>query len=202
MRWPPPHDLLQAVQSLHMEATQSNGASGPIMQEPVTFRCPLQPLPVKAGSCKIVRVLYFWSVGEAQMLHPLHSESLQSLLSQSAWHGFVPFSEPSHGLPHSLLSVRTVRARLQMPSQVGSLHSDHSPSWQSSGTHVSEQVGLPSHSRRSTSSPSQSFCVEAMAMGSSGIWSVSAIERLRFSVPVPHVVEHSPFHSDQSPQAQ
>mmetsp|Transcript_5781 Transcript_5781/g.17047 ORF Transcript_5781/g.17047 Transcript_5781/m.17047 type:complete len:203 (+) Transcript_5781:2130-2738(+) len=202
MRWPPPHVLSHCDQSPQSATAQSTGEPTPVVQAAVSFSTALQPFPEYRGCWVMPRLLYFWSYVDEHADQSDHSEIWQSLLSQSDGQTFVALSVPSQGFPHSLLGFATVRSRLQRPSQVGCDHSAQSPITQSSGTQVSAQVGFRSQERRSTTSPSQSFCSAAMARGSSGFTSLSPMPRERCSTPAPQVVEHVPDHSVQSFQTQ
>mmetsp|Transcript_106573 Transcript_106573/g.311533 ORF Transcript_106573/g.311533 Transcript_106573/m.311533 type:complete len:511 (-) Transcript_106573:2510-4042(-) len=140
--WPPPQLLSQSPQALQAETWQSSGALAPVTHEPVMLRGPMQPVPSKAGSTRILRKWNFWSSSEAHWVHCDHGASLQSWLSQLASHALVVLRAPVHGLPQSLFGVTIVRLRSQMPSHWGSLHSDHGLSTQSCGTHSSSHGGM------------------------------------------------------------
>mmetsp|Transcript_74018 Transcript_74018/g.130777 ORF Transcript_74018/g.130777 Transcript_74018/m.130777 type:complete len:222 (+) Transcript_74018:2290-2955(+) len=194
---PVPHVAEHVPQADQTVNSQFTGASGPCMQEKLSFVASMgQALPWYAPASRTEREWYFWSSSDEQVVQPLQSPILQSLLWQSASHGMVAFKDPWHGLPQALLGVATVRLRVQMPSQRGSLQSDHSPNTQSCGVQGSHS-GSDGHSSMSISSPSHSFSVEAEDTGFSGFWSVTESSLFRNLMPTPQVAvqPEKPLHS-------
>jgi len=121
---PPPHVVLQVVQSPHSDRTQSTRCC--FWQGLVSFQGPLHCLPPPLGTCLMSRERKLCCTSSPypwQLLHALHGPHLQSLLfwmHSSGMHSFpaaVSTLGPVHGLPHSLLVWLIDLRREHSPTQ-------------------------------------------------------------------------------------